>query len=493
MHKYQMLFLLCLGYIGGVFIGSFFLSSQWILFCLIALWIGICIAFPFRILFLLIFPLCTFILGGVYTQQSFQKFQNDPSSPITITGTVRVVGEPEEKSFFRQTIVRVVRCESGMCLKEKILWQAPLIKDIHPGSKLVFSCTLERPKNFDEQFDYRMFLAKEGIGYICPKATTFQILPEDWYARMMSFFFFPKKIFEHTIERYIPQPEAGLALGLVVGGNDRLPENIRQAFITAGLSHITAISGYNIALIVEGLVFVGIGIGLWRRQALWFAMLGIVCFIILIGAPASAVRAGVMGVCVLGGLFFGRLSQGFFLLFFAGSLMLLFEPLLLRFDVGFQLSFLATLSLILFTPYIKYIVSRISFGKIWIEIALLTLGVELLVTPIIAYQFHIFSPFGLLMNVLILPLVPFAMVTTFFSGLGLMIFPFLSFLFVSVAYIPLWIILRSVEFLNEIGMTIVYNVTLTPEMLFLWYSGVFFGIVKASKYFSNRYVQEKNL
>jgi len=69
----------------------------------------------------------------------------------------------------------------------------------------------------------------------------------------------------------------------------------------------------------------------------------------------------------------------------------------------------------------------------------------------------------------------------------------LSFLFVSVAYIPLWIILRSVEFLNEIGMTIVYNVTLTPEMLFLWYSGVFFGIVKARKYFFNIYVEEKNI
>ncbi|MDD2766729.1 MAG: ComEC/Rec2 family competence protein [Candidatus Moranbacteria bacterium] len=490
MRKDQIFLLACLGYIGGVFLGSFFVSPQWILLCGIALWVGVCVAFPSRRSFLFIVPIFFFIAGTFLVERALDRYRGDDSVSQEIIGTVRVVSEPEEKTFFRQVIVRGIVCEQDDCPKEKILWQAPLSTDVSIGSRLTFSCLLERPENFDPAFDYRMFLAKNGIGYVCAHATISQSLPEDRHARMMRFFFLPKRAFERAIEQSLPQPEAGLALGLVIGGDNRLPENLKQAFVASGLSHITAISGYNIALIVQGLMLLGIGLGLWRRQALWFAVIGIILFIILVGAPSSAVRAGVMGVCALSGLFFGRLSRGLNMLFFAGGVMLIFQPLLLRYDIGFQLSFLATLALIFCTPIMQSFLPRIFFGKTFVEIAMMTFAVELFVVPIIAYQFHIFSPFALLMNVLILPLIPYTMALTSISALGFFLLPGLHIIPAGITYALLRTITSSVEYLSGIAGA-VQSVSLSPLTLFLWYVVLFSGIVVGEKYFVHTYV-EKN-
>lgn len=488
MRKDQIFLLACVGYIGGVFLGSFFVALQWMLLCGVALWVGVCVAFPSRSSFLFILPISFFIAGTFSAERALERYRGDDLVSQEIIGTVRVVSEPEEKSFFRQVVVQGIVCEHSDCPREKILWQAPLATDVRIGSRLTFSCLLERPENFDPAFDYRMFLAKSDIAYVCKKATSFQILPEDRYARMMHFFFLPKRAFEEAVEKSLPQPEAGLALGLVVGGDNRLPEHLKQAFITAGLSHIVAISGYNIAIIAQGFLLFGIGIGFWRRQALWFAVIGIIFFIILVGAPASAVRAGVMGVCAFSGFFFGRLSRGMNMLFLAGGVMLAFQPLLLRYDIGFQLSFLATLAIILFAPYMKYVLPHAFFGKTFVEIALLTFVVELFVVPIIAYQFHIFSPFALIMNVLLLPFIPYIMTLTFVSVLGFFLLPGLHVIPASMTYVLLRIITFAVEHLNRVSHTIP-TTAFHPGALFLWYVFLFLGIVIIQKYFFHKNVQ----
>ena len=492
MHKDQWFFWACVGYIGGVLVGSFFVNMWWVVLLLCALWIAFLLSFPGKQWVFFGIPLGLFLLGIILVTEKMERFQQDILYGGEVSGIARVVNDPEEKLFYRQSIVRMEACESVYCPREKIVWQTPLAQDAVFGARIAFRCTLTIPENFNEAFDYRMFLAKNNIGYICQKAPRADTLSEDKQARLMRFFLLPKRAFENALKRSISQPEAGLATGLLLGGDSHLPDTLKQAFVKAGLSHIIAISGYNIALIAQGCILVGLWLGLWRKQALFFAAIGIVLFVILVGVPASAVRAGVMALSAFAALFFGRLSQSVNMLFCAGAVMLVFQPLLLRYDVGFQLSFLATLAIIIALPIMARIFPKPFFGKGFVEIAFLTFVVELFVVPLIAYQFQTFAPFALLANVLVLPLVPYAMALTFIARVAFFVLPGLHIIPAALAYG----VLRLITFIAE-HVSLFSSATLTISFgvwaLCLWYAGLFFVIVVWRWLFQRSYVKTKTL
>ena len=492
MRKDQVFLLACLGYIGGVFAGSFFGAVWWVFIVSLACLLAFALAFPRKEQWLLLLPVLLCAAGIFSAERSVQHFRLDNLQGREVSGMARVINDPEEKDFYRHTLIRMESCEYTPCPQEKILWQAPLGSGVVAGVRIAFACALTVPENFDPAFDYRMFLAKDNIGYICRKASRMERGEDDLYARLTQWFFAPKRALENAIERSLPQPEAGLAEGLILGGDNRLSKGLKAAFVKAGLSHIVAISGYNIALIAQGFVLFGIMIGLWRRQALWFAALGVILFVVFVGAPASAVRAGIMGVTVFAALFVGRLTQSVNMLLLAAVVMLIFQPLLLRYDVGFQLSFLATLAIITVLPLVEHFIPKEFFGKTLVEIALLTLAVELFVVPLLLYQFHLFSPFALLANVLLLPLVPYVMALTFFSSLLFFVVPGLYMIPAALAYLFLRIITFSAESISAWPGAAI-EVSMSASMLLLWYAGLFFVIVGMKKYIQKKYVQAENI
>ena len=111
----------------------------------------------------------------------------------------------------------------------------------------------------------------------------------------------------------------------------------------------------NITIISSLILSFVLGLGFWRNQAFYFSAFIIFIYILMIGAPASAVRAGVMASILIAAQGFGRISSGARAVVFAAVLMLFFNPLLLRFDVGFQLSFLAILAFIFLMVFIWFL------------------------------------------------------------------------------------------------------------------------------------------
>ena len=176
------------------------------------------------------------------------------------------------------------------------MWQASLTTHVKPGEKIQFHCDLILPENFSLDFDYRKYLAKEGVGYICEEEYSFQSLPWDFRGKVQEIFLFPKSIFENSLSRHLPDPEAGLAKGLLLGGDDYLSKTVQERFTTLGLTHIVAVSGYNIVIIVNALLAAALFVGFWRRGATIAAFIGIILFILLLGSHASAVRAGIMAL-----------------------------------------------------------------------------------------------------------------------------------------------------------------------------------------------------
>jgi competence protein ComEC len=201
-----------------------------------------------------------------------------------------------------------------------------------------------------------------------------------------------------------------------VGTRSRLPDSITQDFRRTGLSHITAVSGYNISIIAVVLMNMLAAL-LSRRRAFWvvIAILGV--FMILTGLQASVIRATIMGLFALFAQRIGRVPTPLHALVLAGAVMVAFDPLILLFDVGFQLSFLATLGILTVAPRLedRFPQSR-AFG-VFGEAAIMTISAQLFVLPLLIYYFHSVSLVSLPVNILVLPLIPALMLLGFMAGI----------------------------------------------------------------------------
>ena len=209
---------------------------------------------------------------------------------------------------------------------------------------------------------------------------------------------------------------------MALGIKNDLSKEVKDDFSKAGVSHIIAISGLHITIIAGILMNLGLGLYLTRRQAFWFAIVGLFLFILLIGMPASAVRAGIMGFLVLLAMYLGRLNNSTNAFVLAGALMLLVNPKLLRYDIGFQLSFLAVLGLIYVGPFFKKFVKKIPDLFNIKSTILMTLSAQVFTLPLIIYYFQRVSIIAPLSNVMILPVLPFVLIFGFLASIFSLIF-----------------------------------------------------------------------
>lgn len=226
-----------------------------------------------------------------------------------------------------------------------------------------------------------------------------------------------------------PEPHASLLGGLILGWRASMPESFAMALQKTGSIHIIAVSGYNISLFML-LIFRLLSLFHFPRKVKFvLTNISIVGFVMLTGAASSAVRAGIMGILGFWAQSIGRTSSALHALLIAGSLMILWNPLIVRYDLGFQLSFLATLGLILFSSPIE---QRLGFiPKIFSlrNIMSATVATNLAVSPLLLMVFHRVSFVSLFVNAMVLPIIPFIMVFGFLVCVASLLSPGLGFLF----------------------------------------------------------------
>ncbi|MFC1609229.1 ComEC/Rec2 family competence protein, partial [Patescibacteria group bacterium] len=295
----------------------------------------------------------------------------------------------------------------------------------------------ELPENFTDDFDYRMYLFKDKIYYLC-KNVKFKKTGDNRGNRFYEIILKIKEASEEKIDSLIPAPEAGLADGLLFGGDGRLSQDVKDDFSRTGMTHIVAVSGYNVTIIAEYLMLLGIFLGLWRKQAFYFAVFGIFVFVLMIGMPSSAIRAGVMGTLLLWAMKNGRIASSYNAIALAGAIMIFVNPLLLRWDIGFQLSFLATLGIVVMGQFWERYFSKKNDALGLLEVMFMTVSAQIFVLPIITYNFHTFSVVSVLVNVLVLQVVPISMFLVFMVVVFGFIFYPLSVVFSWLAYLTLW-------------------------------------------------------
>ncbi|MGI6368262.1 MAG: DNA internalization-related competence protein ComEC/Rec2 [Anaerolineae bacterium] len=318
---------------------------------------------------------------------------------------------------------------------------------LHPsyryGQRLTAAGQLESPPVL-EGFDYREYLASQGVGSIMRRATL-TVHEGSGGSSLLSAISRIRGLLRERIEQILPHPEAGLLQGILLGLDHTLPEDLAEAFRIAGLTHIIVISGYNVSILL-GAWFTASSHLLHRWTSLVTGLLVLAGFVLLVGPTPPVVRAGIMGAMAVLAQLAGRRDWPLASLALSVLIMLLYNPLLLH-SVSFQLSLAATLSLIVLLPRLETLLaqmwgteegSRPGWHRILSEVLLATTAAQLFTLPVIWAHFGTASLLALVANALVLPMQPLILV----PGAAIVLLSLVTPALARVAALLLWLPLR---------------------------------------------------
>ncbi|MCX6720765.1 MAG: ComEC/Rec2 family competence protein [Candidatus Staskawiczbacteria bacterium] len=452
----KVLFIFCLALTAGIFLESITRVPQ------IYLWafLFVSIFFIFAALiypsqyghYILVFGFCVifFTLGIIRVQISEFNIANDKLSKfngqqVVITGIVD--NEPDVRDTFQKLKVKTDDQPAGEA-GSTVLVTINRYPEYKYLDKIKLSGKLETPSVTDT-FNYKNYLMKDGIYSVMnsPKVSALngpRLAGEITVTqKIYSWVLFCKQKIRESIQGNFLPPQSSILEGTILGDNGAMTNDLKSKLNITGLRHVIAVSGTHVVILSAIIMSLLLAMGLWRGQAFYIAIIFICIYIVLTGLPPSGVRAGIMGGLYLFSQHLGRQSMGPRIITIAGAVMLVINPLLLVYDVGFQLSFLAVLGLMYLEPLIKRFInyftlqSEESSAKELISIVSATFAAQIFTLPIMVYNFGNVSLVSPITNLLILPIV-----------YGLMVFGFLASLAGIFSYalgwilsIPCWLLL----------------------------------------------------
>jgi competence protein ComEC len=294
-----------------------------------------------------------------------------------------------------------------------VLVKLPAYPERRYGDRLQIVGALTTPREAERpgQFDYRAYLARKRI-FALMEPKTGRLLSERNGSPAWATLLDARDRARRVLLRELPEPQASLAVGILLGLQSAIPADVAANFSATGTSHILVISGWNITIISTMLYSVTERLRLKKNAAFW-AILGCIwLYTLFVGASATVIRAAVMGTIVVVGQRAARPAHAWTTLFAACWAMTVWDPQTL-WDMGFQLSALATASLFAYGKGVEAWLLRTPLRVGWLDWAraalTATLAAQILALPLILYQFGNLSIVAPLANVVMLPMVPSAM------------------------------------------------------------------------------------
>jgi competence protein ComEC len=373
--------------------------------------------------FLVPLALCALCLGGARYRAAQPDitpghiaWYNDGESPMVVVGVVDRPPDIYDNYIQLRVQAEKVRSEESILhtdVSGLLLARVPVDGDWYYWDRVVLRGELQTPPE-GEEFSYRDYLARQGV-YSYMRYAQIALLEPDQGDSFHTVVYAFKEKSLHLVYRFFPDPEASLLAGILLGVETGIDRDVDQAFQDTGTTHIIAISGFNIT-IVAGMFSALFGRLFGRVRGAVAAVIAIGVYTILVGADPPVVRAAIMGGFSLFARQVGRRQHGLGGLAITAGLMTFFNPML-PWDVGFQLSFMATLGLVLYaqpfmdafvrlasTRFSEPAVKRLA-GPVG-EYFLFTLAAQVTTLPIIVYHFRRLSLSSLPTNLAILPAQP---------------------------------------------------------------------------------------
>jgi len=443
MSSSKILFFLCLSFIFGIFIESLIKTNSIFIWGILFLSIGLALFSPWfnlvyrKYILVLSFCLLFFILGTLRMQISEFNIANNKLAKlngreqVVLTGVV--FDEPDVRYNFQK-------------IKVKIGDSVVLITtDKYPEYKYLdeikITGRLEVPFE-TEEFSYKNYLLKDHI-YSVMYFPKIEIISRDHKYSLATFLYEKILILKQKIRKNIQTnffpPQSEILQGIILGDNGAMSVELKNKLNITGLRHIIAVSGTHVIILVSIVMSLLLILGFYRNQAFYVTLIFVFTYIILTGLPPSGVRAGIMGAFYLLAQKLGRQGAGSRTVVIVCAVMLAANPLLLFYDVGFQLSFLAVMGLIYLEPFFKDAIKKLTKDKFenTVDIVSATLSAQVFTLPIMVYNFSNISFVSPITNLLVLPIVYWLMIFGFllaFSGI-------FSSAIAWILSIPCWILL----------------------------------------------------
>lgn len=333
-------------------------------------------------------------------------------SSAMITG--RIADAPDKREKFvrytvetetlRRTATGTVLPIHGLVLvTDKAMWPPYAY-----GDGITVTGILEKPER-TEDFAYDQYLSRFDM-YALQTAKWIDPLPRPndgnrIYGTLIRW----REGVEQRITLLLPEPHASFLMGLLTGSRKGMPDHLTKNFQITGLSHIVAISGFNITIIVSILSTFLFFLPLkWRFVP---SVVAIILFTLFVGSSASVVRASVMGVLGLVALQAGRLRDARLAILWTAFFMLCWNPKELWYDAGFQLSFLAVLGLTECGDYLAHALRNVPETLGIREGLAMTLSAQVFAVPWIISLFGTLSLISPVANILVAPFIPLSMLT----------------------------------------------------------------------------------
>jgi competence protein ComEC len=396
-----------LGFLIGVATSIFswssaFTDSAWLIVGAVLLMIAI----SKRITFLIILAIAAGLMFGLWRGSielsALTSYQPYIKQNVTLTGTVTEDASYGPQGDQRLRIGKVTI--NSTPLSEEVWVSSTSTLDIKRGDNVAFYGKLGPGFGNIPASMYYAKLTK----LTCP-------YPGDVGRRV-------RDKFANGVRTAIPEPEASLGIGYLLGQSSSLPQELSNQFKTVGLTHAVVASGYNLTILVA------FATRIFAKKSKYLTLLTsgtmISGFMLITGFSPSMSRAGLVSGLSLLAWYYGRKIHPFVLLPFAAAITVLLKPAYIWGDIGWYLSFTAFVGVIILAPLLEHYFWGLNkkshaLRSLFIE----TFSAQAATAPIIILAFHQYSPYALLANILILPLVPLAMLLTFLAGLAGLILP----------------------------------------------------------------------
>jgi len=410
LHVSWLITLGCAGIFIGVFLAQYvknsFMSS---VFSLIIATLIISLSLWRKYIYLVSFIIIGGILFGLWrgsiSQSELAQFEPLYDKVISISGNVK---DDVDTGSSGQIVIRL----DNLVMSDKplpgTLWITATSEDIKRGDILLLNGTLQEGFGNFSGIMYRANIDK----VIHPQPGDVARIVRDWFA--------------DAVRRAIPDPEASLGIGYLVGQRRALPADLVLALQIAGLTHVVVASGYNLTILVRlaRRLFVKIS----KYLSALSAVTMIVAFIAITGMSPSMSRAGLVATLSLLAWYYGRKFHPIVLLLLAIAVTVTINPSYAWGDLGWQLSFAAFAGVMIVAPLAqRYLFGDKKPGMIP-QILGETISAQLVTAPIIIASFGQLSNVAIISNLLILPLVPLAMLLTFIAGVGSLAVPAITWL-----------------------------------------------------------------
>ncbi len=358
-----------------------------------------------------IWILCTFCIGLLYGQwRNDFDFRNDqlPSytgETLCLSGTVTSFPDLREKNT--RAIVSSSLGRFLLITTDK--------KSLNYGNKITVCGLFTKPRNFSG-FDYQSYLRRFGVQTILQNPDSLEFLNDSGGSFLLKTASQVRLFFAHNLQKSLPSPHSTIAMGVLLGVKNELPDFLQTDFKQSGLQHLLVVSGFNVTVVLLCIAFLFHRLG--RRIVFVMSLGALIFFVAMTGAEAPVLRAALMGGTVAWATCMGRFSDARSLVLFSMTLIGIVQPRIVQSDIGFFLSSGATLGIILGVPVLERCLQWIP-NKLELRTMLsVTLSAQIAVFPILGLYFGNFPFVGVLSNLFAEPVIPFSMAFSFLSACG---------------------------------------------------------------------------